>query len=240
MGDDAFGKAFMDFHIGNESELVFERDDGYSNSSEVPHYFRELEEFPPYEKDALSYINSKILDVGCGAGRHSVWLREEGLDVTSIDSSPLALELCRRRGLEKLVRGEVHHLPFGKGVFDTIVLLGNGFGLAGRLEDTIDFLRRLREITKDDAVVITDSRNYALTREKPHLEYHEANRKRGRPAGEVKIRAKCASEVSNWFYLLMVTPREMEEVCEKGGWRVKEFFEGVDPVFGAVLEKSRL
>ena len=240
MGGDAFGRALTDFYLGNEVELVFERDDGHSNSSDLPHYFREPGAFPPYEKDVLSYAEAKVLDVGCGAGRHSIWLQEEGFDVTSVDSSPLAVELCRRRGVQKPIRGDVHHLPFRKAVFDSVVLLGNGFGLAGRLEDTVGLLRMLREITKDDALVLTDSRSYVLTRERAHLEYHEANRRKGRPAGEVKIRAKCGTEVSDWFYLLMVTPQEMEVVCEKGGWRVKEFFECVEPVFGAVLEKSRL
>ncbi|MFQ6107836.1 MAG: class I SAM-dependent methyltransferase, partial [Thermoplasmata archaeon] len=179
------------------------------------------------------------LDVGCGAGRHSLWLQDEGFDVTGLDSSPLAIELCRRRGVENLVQAEIHSLPFNGVSFDAVVLLGNGFGLAGRLEDTIDFLRRLHKITEEEGTVLTDSRNYTLTREKAHLEYHEMNRRRGRPAGEVRIRAKSEHEMSSWFYLLTVTPREMEEVCEKGGWRVKEFLEYEEPGYGAVLQKAR-
>jgi SAM-dependent methyltransferase len=239
MGNDPFGRAFIDHHLGRETELVFERDDGYSNTSELPHYFREYEAFSPYEKDVLSCAGRRVLDVGCGAGRHSLWLEREGLDVTGVDSSPLALEVCKRRGVQNLVRGEVHSLPFREAHFDTIVLLGNGFGLAGRLEETVDLLRTLHGITSDGAHVLTDCRNPVITREKAHLEYHEANRKRGRPAGEVRIRAKCKSEVSDWFHLLMVTPQDMEEVCGKAGWRVKEFFEDAGPSYGAVLEKAR-
>lgn len=240
MGGDAFGRAFLDFHLGRETELVFERDDGYSNPSDVPTYFREYREFPEYEKRVLSCAKGRVLDVGCGAGRHSLWLQEEGFDVTSFDSSPLVMELCRLREVRQPILGEVQNLPFRKRTFDTIVLLGNGFGLAGRLEDTRSFLRRLCEITKDEGLILTDSRNYLLTREEAHLRYHETNRSSGRPAGEVRIRAKCGSETSNWFHLLMVTPEEMERVCERTGWCVEEFFEFDEPVFGAVLGKAKL
>jgi SAM-dependent methyltransferase len=240
MGGDAFGKAFLDFYSGRETELVFERDDGYSDPSDLPMYFREYGEFPEYEKRVLSYVKGKVLDVGCGTGRHSLWLQERGFDVTSFDSSPLVMEVCRRRGVRESILGAVQNLPFKKSVFDTIILLGNGFGLAGRLEDTCGFLRRLCEVITDDGLVLTDSRNYLLTREEAHLRYHETNRDRGRPTGEVRIRAKCGSEISSWFHLLMVTPREMENVCEETGWCVEEFFESNDPVFGAVLRKATL
>ncbi|MFQ6128226.1 MAG: class I SAM-dependent methyltransferase [Thermoplasmata archaeon] len=239
MGTDAFGRAFMNFYSGRDAELIFERDDGYSNSSDLPVYFRGYEEFPKHEKGVLSYAKGKVLDIGCGAGRHSIWLLERGFDVTSLDSSLLALELCKEREVEHPILGEIQYFPFKKGIFDSIILLGNGFGLAGRLEDTIGLLRDLHEITTNEGLVLTDSRNYLLTREKAHLEYHEMNRRRGRPAGEVRIRARCDEEISDWFYLLMVTPEEMEEVCKRGGWRVKEFFEFDDPGFGAVLEKAR-
>ncbi|MFQ5909134.1 MAG: class I SAM-dependent methyltransferase [Thermoplasmata archaeon] len=238
MGTDAFGRAFKDFYNGRETQLIFERDDGHSNASDLPHYFCEYGDFPKYEKRILSHANGDVLDIGCGAGRHSIWLQHEGFDVTGFDSSPLAIELCRERGLKKSILGEVHRLPFRQGIFDSIALLGNGFGLGGRLEETISLLRALHAIAKDDGLILTDSRNYLLTREKAHLEYHEMNRRRGRPAGEVRIKAKCGSEISEWFHLLMVTPKEMEEVCEASGWKVKEFYEFEDPVFGAVLEKA--
>lgn len=240
MGDDAFGKAFLDFYSGRETELVFERNDGYSDPSDVLVYFREYGEFPDYEKRVLSYVKGKVLDIGCGAGRHSLWLQGRGLDVTSFDSSPRVMELCRLRGVGQPILGSVQNLPFKESTFDTIVLLGNGFGLAGRLEDTCLFLRRLHEVTKDDGLVLADSKNYLLTREEAHLRYHEMNRDNGRPAGEVTIRAKCGSEVSSWFHLLMVTPKEMENICEKTGWCVEEFFEYNEPVFGAVLRKAML
>lgn len=240
MGGDVFGKAFLDFYLGTGTELVFERDDGYSDPSDVPVYFREYGEFPEYEKRVLSYVKGRVLDIGCGAGRHSLWLQGKGIDVTSFDSSPLVMELCRLRGVRQLILGAVQNLPFRKSTFDIIVLLGNGFGLAGRLEDTYRFLRRLHEVTKDDGLVLTDSRNYLLTREQAHLRYHEMNRDSGRPAGEVRIRAKCGSEISSWFHLLMVTRKEMENVCEETGWCVEEFFESSDPVFGAVLRKTTL
>lgn len=228
----------MDFHLHNETELRFERNDGHSNTFELRHYFRSYKDFPDYEKAVLSYVHGNVLNLGCGAGRPSVWLEKSGYSVTGFDSSPLALELCKRRGLSRLVRGDVHFLPFRRNSFDSVVLLGNGFGFAGKLEDTIRFLRQLGEMTTSHGPILTDSRNHLMTEEEAHLVCHERNRERGRPTGEVKIRALSGPEVSEWFRLHMVTPREMEQICAEAGWRAREHIQAEKSVYGAVLEKA--
>src|SRR5213080_880241 len=63
-----------------------------------------------------------ILDIGCGTGAMSQKLGRFG-SVVSADFSPLALEFCRRRGLNRLCSADAMRLPFQDNSFDTIVSL---------------------------------------------------------------------------------------------------------------------
>ena len=51
---------------------------------------------PILEQKALQFSKGKILDVGCGAGSHALYLQEKGFDVTAIDISEKALEVAKR------------------------------------------------------------------------------------------------------------------------------------------------
>lgn len=61
----------------------------------------------------------RILDAGCGTGSIMQALAPFGV-VTGCDVSPLALQLCRQRGLTRLYQGDVLRLPFANGRFDLI------------------------------------------------------------------------------------------------------------------------
>ena len=55
-----------------------------------------------YEQPALRALlppvtGRRVLDAGCGAGRHSAWLAEQGADVVGLDASPEMLVRARAR-----------------------------------------------------------------------------------------------------------------------------------------------
>ena len=72
---DTFGKALMAHYSGDETPILIRRDDNYSNEHSMEPYFSEHTDWPEYEIKALEYVEGRILDVGCGAGRHSLWLQ---------------------------------------------------------------------------------------------------------------------------------------------------------------------
>lgn len=47
---------------------------------------------------------SKALDIGCGAGTHSIFLAKSGFDVTAIDISQTAIEVAKERAKKSKVR----------------------------------------------------------------------------------------------------------------------------------------
>jgi len=67
----------------------------------------------------------KIIDIGCGTGRFSVYLSKKGHDVISIDLSLEMLKILKQKSKKqnlniKLVRADIEHLPFKKESFDGI------------------------------------------------------------------------------------------------------------------------
>jgi cyclopropane fatty-acyl-phospholipid synthase-like methyltransferase len=101
---------------------------------------------------------AKILDVGCGAGSHSLYLQNErNLEVCSIDISPNAIEACNQRLKNTHVQNILEmdsDNPENK--FDTILLLMNGTGIFGTLKEP-PFFTKLKSLLKPDGQILIDS-----------------------------------------------------------------------------------
>ena len=153
---DLFGKAILDYQTGNNPEdLITETTISEADEMSVAYLFRSFEEMPKLEQKALELSKGKILDVGCGAGSHSLFLQNNGLDVTSIDVSKNAIEACNLRGLKKAFVQDVMTLNNQK--FDTILLLMNGAGMCGRLKNISKFLQQLKNLLTEEGQILVDS-----------------------------------------------------------------------------------
>ena len=145
---DAFGQMMWAHYKGRESWQIVERDDGYFEASGHPKvYFSEYEDWHPVAQKAMKFVKGKVLDVGCGAGRHSLYLQGKGFDVLGTDSSPLAIEICKLRGLKNAKVMAIEDLDFKPNSFDTIIMLGGNFGLLGNPEKAKKLLRKFNQIT---------------------------------------------------------------------------------------------
>lgn len=153
---DLFGKAILDYQTGNNPEdLITETSISEADEMSVAYLFRSFEEMPKLEQKALQLSTGKILDVGCGAGSHSLFLQNNGLDVTSIDISANAIEACKLRGLKNVLVQDVMTLKEQK--FDTILLLMNGAGMCGRLKNVSKFLSHLKSLLTEKGQILVDS-----------------------------------------------------------------------------------
>ncbi|WP_284652899.1 class I SAM-dependent methyltransferase [Flavobacterium terrisoli] len=153
---DLFGKAILDFQTHNAPEdLVTETNISEADEMSVEYLFRSYNDMPKIEKKALQLAKGKILDVGCGAGSHSLYLQEKGFDVTAIDISPNAIKACQLRGV-KNARAQ-NLLDIENGTFDTIILLMNGTGIFGTLAETSKYLQKLKSLLNPDGQILIDS-----------------------------------------------------------------------------------
>ena len=236
--EDAFGQALMALYNGRDSFEIIERDDGYFDAIETRAYFTKYEEWSPFEQKAMEFAKGSVLDVGCGAGRHSLYLQQKGLDVFGIDISPLSIEVCRLRGLRKAEVMSIEEVDFPPDSFDTVLMLGNNFGLFGSFERARLLLKRFHEMTSEDALIIAATRDVYKTDKPDHLEYQRLNRERGRMSGQVKIRVRFHRYASKWFDYLMVSKQEMEDILDGTGWKVQEYLDSDGANYIAIIGKT--
>lgn len=154
---DLFGKAILDYQTNNSPEdLITETSISEADEMSVAYLFRPYAEMPKLEQKALQLAKGKVLDVGCGAGSHSLYLQNElNLDVTAIDISANAIKACELRGLKKAKVQDIMQLEGNK--FDTILLLMNGAGMCGKLKNIPNFLQKLKSLLTDEGQILVDS-----------------------------------------------------------------------------------
>lgn len=238
---DAFGHEIHDYFRGEDGYEIVERDDGFFSVSTGPKlYFLEHEDWPDSEKEAMKYVRGRVLDMGCGAGRHSLYLQAQGFDVVGIDNSPLAIEVCRARGLQSTGLSSVTQITRQLGVFDTILMLGNNFALVGNAKRARWLLRRFHKMTSGAGRIIAQTRDPYKTELPEHLEYHARNRDKGRMSGEAKIRVRYKRYVTPWIDFLMVSKEEMKAILEGTDWEVSDFIDGQQGIYTAIIEKKSL
>lgn len=236
---DAFGWEIFDHHRGLPAVEICERDDGYINTSSGPSaYFKPHLEWPPYEQEAIKLARGPVLDVGCGAGRVSLHLQSQGMEVLGIDNSPLALKVCRLRGVKRTKLIEFHKITPALGCFRTVVMFGNNFGLFGSLARARRLLRRLHTMTTLDARIIASTLDPYQTEDPAHLAYHRLNRARGRMTGQIRLRIRHKTSVTPWFDYLFVSKKELVGLLDGTGWRLTGCIDARGGSYIAVIERG--
>ena len=117
--------------------------------------FREYDEMPEIEKVALNMANGSVLDVGAGSGCHSLALQEMGKKVKAIDISGLSVETMKERGVKDAVLQNFYDIK--DETFDTILMLMNGAGIIGRVDNMPSFFSYLKTILSPGGQVLMDS-----------------------------------------------------------------------------------
>ena len=124
---DLFGKALLDYQNGNYTEdIITSTNISEEDDLPLPYLFRSFKEMPKLEQKALKLAKGSILDVGCGAGSHSLYLQAKGFQVKAIDISKGAIDVAKQRGV---LHAELKPILEETETFDTILLLMNGTGI---------------------------------------------------------------------------------------------------------------
>ncbi|HLV81730.1 MAG TPA: class I SAM-dependent methyltransferase [Chthonomonadaceae bacterium] len=235
---DAFGQQLWDIYRDDDSFWIIERDDGRIEAGAGSFYFSDFPDWPSLEQEAIRLAKGRVLDIGCGAGRHALYLQNQGLDVLGIDQSPLAIQLCRERGLkqaEVCSITQAHRL--GGRPFDTILMFGNNLGLLGNEKRGRWLLKTWHKVTGEGAMILAEILDPYQTDDPDHLAYHRRNRARGRMGGQVRIRVRHKMLKGPWFDYLFLSQDELAHLVAGTGWQIARCLED-GPHYVAVLEKA--
>jgi 2-polyprenyl-3-methyl-5-hydroxy-6-metoxy-1,4-benzoquinol methylase len=234
---DALGQLLWDYFHHKDGFGITERNDGFIDLEDPKIYFYKYSEWPDVEKKAMKYVKGRrVLDIGCGTGRHALYLQKErGYDVLGIDTSPLAIRICKLQGLKKaevqsITQFTIEAIIRRKYSFDTILMLGNNFGLFESLRRARWLLRKFHKMTADGALIIAQSMDpYKKTHEQAHKRYYELNRMKGLMPGQSRMRIRYKNYKGIWFDYLFVSKEEMESIVEEaGGWKIERFLDSTD------------
>lgn len=199
--NDPMGSAILDYQkTGKAGKLrvlssMFEDD-------EIPavHLFRNEEQMPDIERTALGMAKGKILDIGAGAGCHSIALQNKGFKVTAVDISPLSCQAMKDRGIQDVRNIDILDNDITE-KFDTILMLMNGTGIAGTVDGLGPMLQKVSSLLSEDGCILIDSSDliYLYENEDGSVDIDLA----GSYYGEIDYKMvykKVKGEPFNWLY----------------------------------------
>jgi SAM-dependent methyltransferase len=205
-------------------ELI-ERDDGYLDGGDASRYFAPPEAWGALDRWACDQARGRVLDVGAGAGRAALHLQQTGREAVALDVSPLAVEVCRRRGVRQAAVGTAAALAAAGGAaggpFDAFLLLGNNLGLLGGAAAAPRLLSALAAVAAPGAVLLGQGMDPFRTQNPVHLAYHARNRALGRLPGQIRMRVRHRELATPWFDYLFVPPDELAPLLAGTAWSLE-------------------
>ena len=212
--NDPFGEAIQDyFEKGKAPDLIV--NSNYTEGEEIAAswFFRTEKEMPAVERAALKRCNGKVLDIGAAAGCHTLFLQKKGFNVTALEKSEKAAEVMKKRGIQKVVCGDIYQ--FSENQFDTILLLMNGAGIGETIAGLEKLLTHIKTLLTEKGQILIDSTDikYLFKEEDGSLWIDLAN---GSYYGEMEYEVKYKKSVSK-FKWLFVDFETLKKVAKKAG-----------------------
>jgi SAM-dependent methyltransferase len=165
-------------------------------------------------------VRGRVLDVGCGGGRACLHLQGRGLAVVGIDTSAGAVACCAQRGVRDVRRIALEYVPDSLGRFDTIMLLGQNFGMMGSPPRARRLLRRLASLTTARGRIVAETFDPHAPDDPADRRYVERNLARGRMAGQLRVRTRYRDLATPWTDWLQLSPDELAGLVDGTGWRL--------------------
>ena len=223
---DLMGRAIWDyFHKENPEDLQTETSISELDELPVDYLFRDFEWMNKIEKKALKLSSGRVLDIGAGAGSHSLYLQNErNLDVTALDISPKSIEVCKLRGIQKAVAHNM--LEFSGETFDTILLLMNGTGIFQSLKVIDIYLKKLHSLLNKNGQVLIDSTDilYMFDTDEDGGVYIPADGYYGELDYIVHYKGESEDPIK-WLYLDFNT---LKNAAENNGFKIEKVIQDED------------
>ena len=153
---DPMGRAIYEYHkYGKADDVIVHSSMFDDDVIPVETLYRTFDQMPALEQKALELATGDILDVGAGSGCHSLALKEMGKNSVAVEISSLSVEVMKERGVDaRLVN--FYDSSFNE-TYDTILMLMNGTGIIGNLDNIQTFFSRIKQLLKPGGSLLIDS-----------------------------------------------------------------------------------
>ena len=222
-GADPMGRAIYEYHkFGKAEDVVVHSSMFDDDVIPIETLFRSLVEMPAIERVELEAAYGDILDVGAGSGCHSLALKGLGKKSVAVDISPLSVQVMKERGVDaRLVN--FYDKSFTE-TFDTVLMLMNGTGIIGNLDNIGNFFARLKQILKPGGCLLIDSSDlrYLFEEEDGSLMIDLADDYYGQVDFQMQYKDDIG-EPFDWLYLDFNT---LAYYAEENGFKAEVIAEG--------------
>lgn len=226
---DLHGQAILDYYKGNHNaHLILHNSYGEPEEMPVEVFFREPEDFSELENTAITNCRGKILDLGAAAGAHSLLLQALDMDVTALDNSKGCKITLEKSGVEKIF---CENFELHQGKYDTLLVLMNGIGLAGKLERMPTFLDKCFDLLNPDGQLIIDSSDISYL-------YEEGLEKPEGYFGEIQYRYEYEGNKGEWFDWVYVDQNTLEKTAKDAGYHLELLFKDHNDQFLVRISKA--
>ena len=172
----------------------------------------------------------RVLDAGCGPGRHALELARRGIEVVGVDASPDFIDLARAEAGSlpvAFVHADVRELSYSEEFDAVICVCQGGFGLLGGDDGELDVVDRFAAALRPGGrLALSAFSSYFVVR---HLEPDETfDADRGVNHERAVVRDPDGAERSFDLWTTCYTPRELRLLAHRAGLVVDGVF-GVAP-----------
>ena len=221
MNKNLLGSALWDFHKSpGEQELITWTHLTEEDPMLISYFFRTHDEMPEIEQKALALAQGKVLDIGCGAGSHSLYLQNDlQLHVTAADIDPAAVATATARGVLNTVCIDIYD---HEEKYDTLLLLMNGIGMCENLMGLKELLIHFKGLLNLGGQILMDSSDLIyLFSQREGFSMHTL----GSYYGEVDfgIRYLGKEQIFPWLYIDFKT---LQRIASSLGYHCKLMLEG--------------
>lgn len=102
-------------------------------------------------------VPCRVLDLGGGTGRWSLFLQERGFDVILVDPSEEMLKIAEKKGVKKFLKARAEDLPFSSHSFDTVLAMGD---VLSYVENKVKAFSEIARVLKPGGLLIATVDNF--------------------------------------------------------------------------------
>jgi hypothetical protein len=235
---DPIGQAIYNYYFYADDEVIH-LESNYTEGEELDpaHFFRNFDNMSIVEQKALELSTGKVLDIGAGAGCHTLELMARGLTVTALEKSELALKVMKHRGIEDIKTCDI--FTYKDERYDTLLLLMNGAGIAGNMDGLKQLLKHFRELMNDGGQVLLDSSDisYLFVEDDGSMWIDLTN---SGYYGEMQYTLTYKSILTTTFNWLFIDFKTLAAVAEEMGYSAELIMEGHSNDYLARLELLKI